>query len=118
MPAIPLGLSAYRRADMPPVTLKNMVYERTPANLEDQVALMPRPRLVGEYAAGNGPIRGVFRKGGAILDRLLALSGDKLFRVEQGSATEIGTVAGPGRMSAEGSPSCRPLFPKSGSKQP
>lgn len=79
MPAIPLGLSAYRRADMPPVTLKNMVYERTPANLEDQVALMPRPRLVGEYAAGNGPIRGVFRKGGAILDRLLALSGDKLF---------------------------------------
>lgn len=105
MPAIPLGLSAYRRADMPPVTLKNMVYEKTPANLEDQVALMPRPRLVGEYAAGNGPIRGVFRKGGAILDRLLALSGDKLFRVEEGSATEIGTVAGPGRMSAEGSPS-------------
>lgn len=105
MPSIPLGLSAYQRADLPPVTLKNMFYEKTPANLEDQVALFSRPRLVGRYAAGSGPIRGVFRKGGAILNRLVALSGNKLYRVDAGSATEIGTVAGPGRMSAEGSPS-------------
>lgn len=105
MPSIPLGLSAYSRADMPPISLKNMFYEKTPTNIQDQVSLMPRPRLVGSYAAGDGPIRGLFRKGGAILNRLVALSGTSLYRVESGSATLIGTVAGSGRMSAEGSPS-------------
>lgn len=105
MPAIPLALSAHQRADNPTATLKNLFYEKSPVNLEDQVTLMPRPRLVGSFAAGSGPIRGLFRKGGAILNRLLALSAGDLYRVETGSATLIGAVAGSGRMSAEGSPS-------------
>lgn len=45
MPSIPLGRSAYERAQLPPITLKNMYYEKTPANLEDEVALFPRPVL-------------------------------------------------------------------------
>lgn len=102
MPSIPLGLSAYKRADMTPVTLKNYYYEATPANLEDQVVLIPRPRLTGYASAADGPIRGLFRKGGVILDRLLALSGGTLYRIEGTTPTAIGPVAGPGRLSAEG----------------
>lgn len=105
MPAIPLGLSAYKRADLPSSTLKNMFYEKTPANLEDQVVLMPRPRLKSYAAAGTGPIRGIYRNGGVILNRLIALSAGNLYRVDGGAATLIGAVSGPGRMSAEGSPS-------------
>ncbi len=105
MPAIPLGLSAYKRADLPSSTLKNMFYEKTPANLEDQVVLMPRARLKSYAAAGTGPIRGVYRNGGVILSRLLVLSAGDLYRVEPSGATLIGAVSGPGKMSAEGSPS-------------
>ena len=45
MPAIPLGLSAYRRAGVAPLALKNLYYEKAQTSLPDQVALMPRPRL-------------------------------------------------------------------------
>lgn len=82
-----------------------MYYERTPANLEDQTALLPRPRLKSYSAAGTGPIRGLFRKGGAILNRLLVLSAGDLYLVDGATATLIGAISGPGRMSAEGSPS-------------
>lgn len=108
MPAIPLGLSSYRRADLPAVTLKNLFYEKTPANLEDQVVLIPRPRLRQFALAGSGPMNGLYRKGGVLGGAILALSGDNLYKVTQtglpevGTATLIGTVPGPGRMSAEG----------------
>lgn len=114
MPAIPLGLSAYKRADLPRVLLKNMYYERTAANLEDQIAILSRPRLKQFAVYGTGPVRGTFRKGGvlALVGRsgsIISLSGNDLYRVVQaglpgvGTATLIGTVEGAGRMSAEGS---------------
>lgn len=108
MSSIPLGLSAYKRADLPPVTLKNFFYERTPSNLEDQVVLIPRPRLKQFALAGAGPMNGLYRKGGVIGGAILALSNDQLYKVTQtgvpgvGTATLIGTLPGPGRMSAEG----------------
>lgn len=110
MPAIPLGLSAYKRADLPPSRLVNMFYEKTPANLVDQVSLMPRPRLKQWAVAGDGPMRGIFRQGGVIQDRTLAVSGPSLYRVEPsgdgiGTPTLIGAVTGDGRMSAAGNPS-------------
>ena len=108
MPSIPLGLSAYKRADFPTVLLKNMFFEKTAANLEDQVAIISRPRAKSFALAGPGPVRGAYRKGGAIFGRIIVLSGSTLYRVEQtgvpgvGTATVIGTVSGSGRMSAEG----------------
>lgn len=74
MSAIPLDLSAYKRADLPPVALKNMFYEKPPVNLEDQVALMPRPRIKQHALVGAGPIRGLFHQGGVIVGRVLALA--------------------------------------------
>ncbi len=102
MSAIPLGLSAYARADLPPVTLKNFFYEKTPANQKDGVVLIPRRRLKQSALVGDGPVRGLFRKGGSILGKLLALSDDKLYAVAaDASSSLIGTVDGANRMSAE-----------------
>lgn len=99
---IPLGLSAYKRADLPPVKLKNYYYEKAPTNREDQVALIPRPRLKLFANAGAGPMRGVFRKSGVVLGRMLALSGGDLYRIEAGAGTLVGAVSGTRRMSAAG----------------
>lgn len=110
MPSIPLALSAYRRADLPAATLKDMYFEKTPANLQDQVVLLPRPRLKQFAVAGDGPMRGLFRKGGVIEDKILALSGVNLYRIEPsadgiGTPTLIGPLTGDGGLSAEGSTS-------------
>lgn len=110
MPSIPLALSAYQRADLPPAILKNMYFEKTPANLEDQVVLIPRARLKQFAVAGAGPMRGLFREGGVIEEGILALSGANLYRIEPsadgiGTPTLIGPVNGTGFMSAAGIPS-------------
>ncbi|WP_091742935.1 hypothetical protein [Phenylobacterium immobile] len=110
MAPLPLNRSAYARAQLPPLLLKNMLYEPTPANTEDQTSLVPRPRLKAFSAPGAGPIRGLYRKGGVLAaaghsGAIFALSGSTLHRVNQttGAAVSLGTVDGSGlRMSAEG----------------
>lgn len=114
MASIPLGKAAYQRAQLPPVTLKNLYYELAPTNLEDQVALIPRARLRQFALAGSGPLMGLYRKGGVLADvglsgSIIAQSGGSIYRVTQtglpgvGTASLIGPVAGGFRMSAEGS---------------
>lgn len=111
MAAIPLGLASYDRADLPRILLQNCFYEASPANLEDQVAILPRPRMLQFATAGAGPITGLYRKGGVMATalnsgKILARSADQLFKVDQntGAATLLGTVTGTQRMSAEGNP--------------
>lgn len=109
---IPLGQASYGRADLPPMSLVNYSYEQAPSNLEDQVALIPRPRLRSFAAPGAGPLNGLYRKGGVMSaagtgssGAIIALSGTTLYKVNQndGTATSIGTVDGAtNRMSAEG----------------
>lgn len=112
MPAINLGRSCYDRAELPPILLKNYFYERTPANPEDQVALIPRPRLKAfGSTVGAGPIRGLYREGNVLANEghsgvIICLSDDELYRVPQtgvGAPTLIGTIEGSQRLSAEGS---------------
>ncbi|MBJ7410125.1 MAG: hypothetical protein JHD15_07125 [Phenylobacterium sp.] len=113
MPALPIGTAAFERSEAPRVVLRNYYYEKSPANLEDQVSLIPRPRLKQFALCGAGPMRGLYRKGGVLANvglsgSIIALSGDKLYRVTQtglpgvGTATLIGTVAGTLKMTAEG----------------
>lgn len=110
MPKVPLGSASYARADLPKITLKNCFYEQNPSNLEDQVALIPRPRLTLFTTVGLGPILGLYRKGGVLVNagnsgRILARSGTGFYNVNQntGVPTMIGTVSGSAsRMSAEG----------------
>ena len=113
MGVILLGTAAFQREEAPKVTLKNYFYEQAPANLEDGVSLIPRARLKQFALVGTGPIRGLYRKGGVLAGvglsgSIIALSADQLYRVTQtglpgvGTATLIGTVDGPQRMTAEG----------------
>jgi hypothetical protein len=110
VPSIPLGKASYKRADLPETRLVNYYYEEAPTSLEDQVALIARPRLKPFTAAGAGPMRGLYRKGGVLVNpgnsgRIIALSAGTLYNVNQntGVAVSIGAVTGSGfRMSAEG----------------
>jgi hypothetical protein len=117
VPAIPLGLAAYERMDVAPVTLKNLYYEKAPSNLEDQVSLVPRARLKAFAKCGAGPIKGLYRKGGVLANvglsgSIIALSDHNVYRVAQtgvpgtGTSTLIGTLDGDFRMSAEGNADC------------
>ena len=113
MPAIPLGLGEYQRAQLPQLTLKNYVFEQDPTNLEDQVALIPRPRLKLFGSAGSGPIRGLYRKGNVLANTshsgvIICLSGTELYRLNQndGTPTLIGSgITGDLIMTAEGNES-------------
>lgn len=111
--SIPLGQGTYQRTDLPPVRLKNMMFESAPTNLEDQVALIPRPRLKAFAKAGDGPMKGLYRRGGvlaavALSGSIIAKSGTDLYRVTQtglpgvGTAVLIGSIDGDYRMTAEG----------------
>jgi hypothetical protein len=108
MPGIPLGRASYQRAQLPALTLKNMYYEAVPTQLEDQIALIPRPRLKAFAQAGSGPIRGLYRKDGTMAlsgnsGALICKSGGSLYRVSAaGAATLIGAVEGGYRMGAAG----------------
>lgn len=109
MPAILLGRSEFGRSEVPPLTLKNCYFEKAPTNLEDEVSIRARPRIVQFATAGSGPIRGLYRKGNVLANvshsgRIVCLSGTELYLVDQftAAATLIGTVAGTQRMSAEG----------------
>lgn len=114
VPKIPLGNASYDRADLPRVSLVNLSYETNPSNLEDQVSLIPRPRLNLFGTAGSGPINGIYRKGG-VLDlvgnsgKVFVLSGNQLYKLDQTTGATIlnlGTVEGTAsRMSAEGNES-------------
>jgi hypothetical protein len=113
MAAVPLGLASRKRLDLPEIVLRNWYYERVPENVEDQVALIPRPRLVQFAIAGNGPINGTYRKGGVLANSgysgsIITLSASNLYRVTQtgldgvGTATLLGAIEGSKRLSAEG----------------
>lgn len=109
MPAIPLGKAAYERSQMPPLLLKNMIFETAPTNLADQVSLIPRPRLKSFSTPGSGPINGMYRKGGVLAGAgnsgaIFALSNNTLYKVNQttGVATSLGSVSGGLRLSMEG----------------
>lgn len=114
MPAILLGLAEYSRAELPKLSLKNYFFERAPTNLQDQVALIPRPRIKRfGSGVGSGPIRGLFRKGNVLANagnsgQIICLTGSDLYRVNQvtgvGTLIEVG-VEGDLRMSAEGNES-------------
>lgn len=116
MPGAPFGLATRKRLDLPEIVLRNFYFEQVPENQEDQVALIPRPNLNQFALCGDGPIRGLYRKGGVLANTgysgsIITLSGDSLYRVTQtgqdgvGTSVLIGVVEGDERLSAEGNAS-------------
>lgn len=99
MPQIPLGQYAYKRADglLPSVRLENVYFEKTPTNLNNQVALLTRPSLTRLTTAGSGPGRGLFWEEGVFGDAALTVSGQALYKTDAtGHSTLIGNVPGTG----------------------
>jgi hypothetical protein len=113
MAVIPLGKSAYQRADLPPVLLRNFYYERAPTNLEDQVAFHPRPRLKTftlSASIGTSAMKGLYREGGVLSGRIFAAANGRLYKITQngvdgaGTVVDLGAATGDDYMTAEGDP--------------
>lgn len=81
---VPLGATDWLRkvaveADIP---VLNRFYEKNPANLETQVALLSRPGLKRAVAVGAGPIRSVYSQPGSFDSALFTVSYTDLYKVD------------------------------------
>jgi hypothetical protein len=76
---VPYGIQAYKRADLPKVTLRNLFAEAVPANLGGTV-LLPRPALTEPVTRGSGPINSMFQQNGVFGGDTFTLSGTDLYR--------------------------------------
>lgn len=81
---VPLGASDWLRkvaveADIP---VLNRFYEKNPANLETQVALISRPALIRAVDVGVGPIRSIYSQPGSFDSSLFVVSYTDLYKVE------------------------------------
>lgn len=101
MPAIPLGLGAYRRqfAREPEIRLENRFVEAAPTNLKEHTALLGRPAtgFLASFAPGvaNGRMRGFYSKVGLFNGDLFVVAGQNLWRYDGTTKTHItGIVQG------------------------
>lgn len=94
MPAVYFGRSAYKRGTLPELRLVNMYAEATPTN-EGGVVLLGRPGLELSFAAGGGPIRGIFSQEGTFGGDAFTVSGSSLYR----GTILLGTINGTGPIS-------------------
>jgi hypothetical protein len=103
MTAVPLGVSTYIRklgAD-PEVIINNLLIEKDPSNLVDQLAHLQRPGLVrfASLVSNKGGVNGVFRQRGVFDDDYLAVCAGKLFRIDAAhSVTAEGQIPVTGRV--------------------
>lgn len=83
MVAVPLGMTEYRRrgARTPEVALVNMIIEKDPTNQIDGLVRFQRPGLALFATTGAHPIRGLFRKSGALSSNYLVLAGVSFYTV-------------------------------------
>lgn len=99
MPAIALGRAAYKRLDLPEYRLINAFYERTPANAEDQVSIIPRAGISAFLTQGSLPVRGLFCQPGTFSGDYVIVLGTTAYRVTVGGTpTSLGTIAGTARV--------------------
>lgn len=105
MTTLPLALGSYvrLRAAESPWQLKNLYFEKNPANQAEQVALIERPALVSYLSAGTGPGRRLYRQPGFSSGDLFHVSANDLWKHHMNvnrtvTSTQItGTIAGTGR---------------------
>ena len=95
MPAIPLGIDAYKRSDgfQPEVRLVNFILEEDKSGASpDQFMRVQRPGLSPFVTLGN-PIRGLYQQNGVLDGLAFTVSGIDFVSFDSGGATPIGTVA-------------------------
>lgn len=79
---VPLGTANHvrNRADEAPIQLVNRFFEKNPANLEEQVALIERPALVELLEVGDGVGRRLYTEPGFSNGDLFHVVGDQLWK--------------------------------------
>lgn len=95
MPAIPLGIDAYKRSDgfQPEVRLVNMLLEADKSGASpDQFFRVQRPGL-SPFVTLGGSIRGIFQQNGVLSGLPFAVAGDTFGSFDAGGLTAIGAVA-------------------------
>lgn len=95
MPAIPLGIDAYRRGDsfQPEVRLVNMYLEADKSGASpDQFFRIQRPGLAPFQTLG-ADIRGIWQQDGVLDSAAFAVAGTGLVSFDGATSTPIGTVA-------------------------
>lgn len=99
MTAIPLGLSSYKRIQgrLPESLLRNMYVEPAP-NEAGKIALLSFPGLVREVDELDGAFRGLFQQPGTFSGDLLAVAGQKAYRIVGAIETELGAIPGTERV--------------------
>lgn len=100
MPAIPLGIDAYKRRDafQPEVRLVNMMLEADKSGASpDGFMRVQRPGL-SPFATLGGSIRGLFQQNGVLSSQAFAVAGDTFQSFDGSGGTAIGTVAEGGRV--------------------
>ena len=99
MPNLTIGSSAYKRTDaqLPEARVENYYWEKSALTPNGEMWI-PRPGLE-LFRAGAGALRGMFRAPGCLNGDLIAVIANVVYRIsEAGVATNIGTVAGSGRV--------------------
>lgn len=103
MATLQLGMGAYRRqwSGAPEIQLVNRFVENAPANADEHTTLISRPGTVflGNFPADTiaGRIRLCFSKGGSFNSDLFVVSGKNLYRLKNGTVTQIaGEIEGTG----------------------
>jgi hypothetical protein len=101
MPEMFFGTSAYsrERGNLPELPVINMFVEPSPAT-DTGIVLQSRPGLAQMASVGEGPIRGMFQKDGALGGDRFAVSGNKLYR----NISLLGSVEGVDVVSFAASP--------------
>lgn len=97
MPAIPLGVGAYRRdtGHYPTVRLLNTFLEKDPTNAIDGLSRLQRAGTAPFATMATTPNRAVFQQAGTFNGDNIIVSGTVAYRVTAaGVATSLGTVAG------------------------
>lgn len=100
MPAIPLGIDAYKRSDgfQPEVRLVNLMLEADKSGASpDQFMRVQRPGL-NPFVTLGGSIRGLFQQDGVLTSRAFAVAGGSFVSFDATGSTTIGAVGATGRV--------------------
>lgn len=100
MPAVPLGLNAYKRSAgfQPEVVLRNLYLEEDKSGASpDNFMRIGRPGLAA-WATLPSQIRGIFAQDGVLGGGVYAVAGTRLYSVSLGASTDLGSVGAGGRV--------------------
>lgn len=99
MTAVLLGQGSYKRTQgrLPESVLLNMYAERAPTEASG-VALLSYPGLKRNVEGLDGAFRGLYQQAGTFSGDLLAVAGEKAYRITGALETELGAIPGDERV--------------------